>query len=134
MCVCGPARAALIDSVLQLWGIERAELAVDGCASSSWHAGRNPQGVRYDDLTHIFKNEARVERFMAMGLQARRNAERPAAKAVVLPIAGGPAVAPSAAPPSAPERRPPPALSPEAEAARERLRQYVARVRSEAPK
>lgn len=39
--------------------------AIDGCRASRWHMGDNPSGVRYDDLTLICRNGAKLEQFQS---------------------------------------------------------------------
>jgi hypothetical protein len=38
--------------------------AIDGCAASDWHMGRNPGNKRYDDLELIFRNQKQVDMFL----------------------------------------------------------------------
>ena len=39
-------------------------MAIEGCARSEWHMGKNDRGQRYDDLTLIFRDAEKVERFL----------------------------------------------------------------------
>lgn len=39
--------------------------AIDGCAASEWHMGKNPQRVKYDELSRIVANSEQVDKFMA---------------------------------------------------------------------
>lgn len=58
------------------YGIEAARLAIDGCARSDWHMGRDPRsnGVTYNDLSLIFRDSTHFERFR--DLAARPSAGR----------------------------------------------------------
>lgn len=75
--------------------VEELKLAVDGCAASPWHMGENDRRTKYIDAELIFRDAAHVERFMALGEQAK--AERVAVEAPVrrppvrqaLPTGGG---------------------------------------------
>ena len=71
-CALGPARRKLIGQALALYDEETLRLAIEGCASSAWHAGHNDGGTEYQDLGLIFRDGARVERFAAMGTALRR--------------------------------------------------------------
>jgi hypothetical protein len=53
-------RAAIAD-----YGLEDCMKAIDGCAASDWHMGRNPGNKRYDDLELIFRNQKQVDMFLA---------------------------------------------------------------------
>lgn len=105
----GPSRRKVIDRALALYDEETLLLAIDGCASSAWHAGENDRGRAFDDIELILRDEAHVERFAEAGQRLRdRLLEREAAARTVVPIA--------------PED--PAAVS----AARERVRQAAARL------
>lgn len=47
------------------YGVSGCRQAIDGCASSSWHMGRNPSRRRYDSIELIFRDQAKVEMFMS---------------------------------------------------------------------
>lgn len=110
-CALGPTRKRAIEKALELYGVETLLLAVEGCASSAWHAGDNDRQRPYQDLQLILRDEEHVERFAAMGdaLRERSAAMQRARSADVVPIV-----------PSDP------AASAEA---RERLREMAARIR-----
>jgi hypothetical protein len=55
-------RAAIAD-----YGVEACKQAIDGCASSDFHMGRNRANKRYDDLELIFRDQAHVEMFLERG-------------------------------------------------------------------
>ena len=57
-------RLRCIKWAVGVYGVEECRRAVDGCALSDWHMGRNPSGKRYDDVTLIFRSPEHVERFL----------------------------------------------------------------------
>ena len=97
-CVLGPMRRKVIERALALYGgdDEVPMLAVEGGASSAWHAGENDDGRAHDDVEFFLRNEVNIERFAAMGEALRARAERAlqqqvrdvAARAVVQTISG----------------------------------------------
>ncbi|MBU2729813.1 hypothetical protein [Acidithiobacillus caldus] len=53
------------------WGLKTYDLdsciaAIDGCARSKWHMGQNDRGLKYNDITLIFRDSEKFERFLAM--------------------------------------------------------------------
>lgn len=53
------------------WGLKTYDLdsciaAIDGCAQSKWHMGQNDRGLKYNDITLIFRDSEKFERFLAM--------------------------------------------------------------------
>lgn len=52
-------RAAIAD-----YGVEQCKLAIDGCAASPFHMGRNRQNKRYDTLSLIFRSHDHIDRFL----------------------------------------------------------------------
>ena len=52
-------RAAIAD-----YGVETCKLAIDGCAASDFHMGRNRANKRYDDLELIFRDQSHIEMFL----------------------------------------------------------------------
>lgn len=88
-CALGPARRKLIVQALALYDEETLELAIEGCATSAWHAGENDRGKEFNDIELIFRNEAKVERFAEDGEKLReRAAEESRPKADVVPLLG----------------------------------------------
>jgi hypothetical protein len=61
-------RLARCEWALKHYGLETAKLAIEGCARSDWHMGRDPRssGRRFDDLGLIFRDAEHVERFLGM--------------------------------------------------------------------
>jgi len=47
------------------YGVEECKRAIDGCARSDFHMGRNKQKKRYDDLELILRDQDHIERFLA---------------------------------------------------------------------
>jgi hypothetical protein len=47
------------------YGVDQCKLAIDGCAASDFHMGRNKQKKRFDDLELIFRDQDHVERFLS---------------------------------------------------------------------
>jgi hypothetical protein len=52
-------KAAIAD-----YGVETCKLAIDGCAASDFHMGKNRANKRYDDLELIFRDQSHVEMFL----------------------------------------------------------------------
>lgn len=40
--------------------------AIDGCANSPFHMGQNDSGIKYNDITLIFRSAEKLEQFMAI--------------------------------------------------------------------
>jgi hypothetical protein len=49
------------------YGVELCKQAIDGCAASDFHMGRNKANKRYDDITLIFRDVEHVEMFLERG-------------------------------------------------------------------
>ena len=66
-------RAQVIrDRLRDGYTVEDLCLAIDGCASSSFHMGMNDRHTAYDSITLILRDADHVDRFISMGEQARR--------------------------------------------------------------
>lgn len=84
----GPTRRRSIERALALYDEETLLLAIEGCASSAWHAGDNDRGRAFDDLELILRDEAHIERFAELGQKLRdRLRDRDAQARAVVPIA-----------------------------------------------
>jgi hypothetical protein len=70
----GPTRRRAIVRALQLYPEGELLLAVEGCAASPFHNGDNDRGQSYTDVTLILRDEEHLERFAALGREARRQA------------------------------------------------------------
>lgn len=81
-CALGPERRKVIGKALSLYDEETLQLAIEGCASSAYHAGDNDRDTPYNDLELIFRNEKYVERFATMGEQLRIKAANEAARSL----------------------------------------------------
>ena len=46
------------------YGVDGCKDAIDGCANSHFHMGRNKQGKVYNSLELIFRDAGTIERFM----------------------------------------------------------------------
>ncbi len=57
-------RRLKVASAIADYGIEDCKRAIDGCAASDFHMGRNKSNKRYDDLELIFRDQDHVERFL----------------------------------------------------------------------
>jgi hypothetical protein len=53
-----------VASAIADYGVDECKRAIDGCAASDFHMGRNKQNKRYDDLELIFRDQDHVERFL----------------------------------------------------------------------
>ena len=72
-------REAAIRRALVTYGEAGCLEAIDGCARSDWHTGRDPKGdgQRYDDPTLIFRDAAHVEGFRDLARGGAGPAKRP---------------------------------------------------------
>lgn len=75
-CAIGPKRARVLDDALKLYDEETLMLAIEGCAASPWHAGRNDRNREYNDIELILRDEAHIERFAAEGEALRERLAR----------------------------------------------------------
>jgi len=57
-------RRLKVASAIADYGVEDCLKAIDGCAVSDFHMGRNRQKKRYDDLELILRDQDHVERFL----------------------------------------------------------------------
>jgi hypothetical protein len=64
--VCTPDRRKLIQRWLPVYGVERLQAAISGCAKSRWHMGDNDRGKRYDALELILRDARHIEDFEAL--------------------------------------------------------------------
>lgn len=53
-----------VAAAIKDFGMETCRRAIDGCAVSDFHMGRNKRGRRYDSLDLIFRSHDNVERFL----------------------------------------------------------------------
>lgn len=60
-------RELKVASAIADYGIPECKAAIDGCAASDFHMGRNKQKKRYDDLELIFRDQDHIERFLSYG-------------------------------------------------------------------
>lgn len=56
--------------------VEICKDAIYGCSKSAWHMGENDRHQKYNYLELIFKDAANIERFVAIGAKARKDAEK----------------------------------------------------------
>jgi hypothetical protein len=79
-------RRRKIEAAIKSHGVETALAAIDGCASSDWHMGRDPNsnGKRFDDLTLILRDAEKIEKFAEMASTSRGQQSLPAAKVVAI--------------------------------------------------
>lgn len=58
-------RRLKVAAAISDYGVEECKKAIDGCARSDFHMGRNKQKKRYDDLELILRDQDHIERFLA---------------------------------------------------------------------
>ena len=63
-------RRLKVASAIADYGVEDCIRAIEGCAASDFHMGRNKANKRYDDLELIFRDQTHVERFLGFTSQA----------------------------------------------------------------
>jgi len=49
------------------YSVDDLKLAIDGCAGSEWHRGKNDRATVYDGLGLICRDAEHVDRFMQLG-------------------------------------------------------------------
>lgn len=59
-------RKRKIKAALKSFSVADCQLAIDGCAESPFHMGKNEAGKRYDGVSLIFRNSEKIEQFIAM--------------------------------------------------------------------
>lgn len=59
-------RRRKIKAALKSFSLADCQLAIDGCAQSTFHMGKNDTGKRYDSIGLIFRNPEKTEQFIAM--------------------------------------------------------------------
>lgn len=131
----GPARRQVIARALALYpsptvGQQCCELALEGNAASAWAAGANQSGRSFNAIEWILRDESSIERWMRDGERVRAQLERSTQRQPTAPESVPSASAAPSAPRQPARSSTPPTLSPTAQAARERLRQFCADVRS----
>lgn len=57
-------RLVAVKAAIHDFGIEDCMRAIDGCAKSDFHMGRNKHNRRYDDIELILRDQEHVERFI----------------------------------------------------------------------
>lgn len=57
-------RKRRIGWAIKNYGIDLCKKAIDGCARSDWHMGKNPSNKVYNDIGLIFRNAEKVEMFL----------------------------------------------------------------------
>lgn len=59
-------RKRLLEEALKAYTPDQLTLAIDGCASSPWHMGKNERGMIYDSIPLIFRDSDKIESFIRM--------------------------------------------------------------------
>lgn len=57
---------------IALYNAEQCKQAIDGCATSEWHMGKNRNKTAYNDITLIFRDAEHVERFLDLYDEANK--------------------------------------------------------------
>lgn len=57
-------RSRKVKAAIADYGVEMCKQAIDGCAASDFHMGRNRANKRYDDLELIFRDQSHIEMFL----------------------------------------------------------------------
>jgi len=60
------ARRQKIVSALKNYSVEDLKKAICGCSMSEFHMGKNDKGQSYNDISLIFRNAEKIEKFMAL--------------------------------------------------------------------
>lgn len=64
-----------IGAAIHDYGIEKCKHAIDGCALSDFHMGRNKQNKRYDSIELILRDSVHIEKFVGIHDDHRKQAE-----------------------------------------------------------
>jgi hypothetical protein len=59
-----PGRDKKIRKAIELYGHETCIQAIEGCALSDFHMGKNKGGRRYDDIELILRDAKHIEQFV----------------------------------------------------------------------
>ena len=59
-------RKRKIRKAVDLYGVDVCLAAIDGCAKSPFHMGKNGRGKRYDDISLILRDAKHIEMFADM--------------------------------------------------------------------
>lgn len=62
-------RRRRIKARLKTHGVRDLCLAADGLAKSSWHNGDNPNGRTYTEISNVYGNAEKVDRFIAIAME-----------------------------------------------------------------
>lgn len=58
------ARARNIGAAIHDYGVEGCYKAIEGCALSDFHMGRNANNTKYNDIELILRDATKIERFI----------------------------------------------------------------------
>ncbi|MDQ5920248.1 MAG: hypothetical protein QG673_304 [Pseudomonadota bacterium] len=59
-------RSKLISDRLKNYSTADLKLAIDGCSKSEFHMGKNPGGTKYNEISNIFRDNEKLEKFIEM--------------------------------------------------------------------
>ena len=62
-------RSRLIAKGVVSHGAAACREAIQGCALSDWHMGKNPSGKKYDDIELILRDAQKIEKFSDLWLE-----------------------------------------------------------------
>lgn len=60
-------RSRKVKAAIADYGVDMCKQAIDGCAASDFHMGKNRANKRYDDLELIFRDQSHIEMFLERG-------------------------------------------------------------------
>lgn len=65
-------RQKVINTALKLgFSVEELKQAINGCANSDWHMGKNERKRRFDDISLVLRNAEKIESFIALAVNPR---------------------------------------------------------------
>lgn len=70
-------RARNIGAAIYDYGIDGCYKAIEGCALSDFHMGRNANNTKYNDIELILRDATKIERFIEIAESARPAGEDP---------------------------------------------------------
>jgi len=70
-------RARNIGAAIYDYGVDGCYKAIEGCALSDFHMGRNANNTKYNDIELILRDATKIERFIEIAESARPAGEDP---------------------------------------------------------
>lgn len=59
-------RSGLIANCLKKYNLAELKQAIDGCSKSDFHMGKNPRCTKYNEISNIFRDNEKLEKFIEL--------------------------------------------------------------------